>query len=274
MKRIVSVLFSMTALAVVMFVQNGQAQSTQTPWQNLTPEKMTAVWWQWAYSVPAELSPWPDTTGGNAASGQPYFTAPGGGGSLFFLAGTTTLQQQANGDVLGKVTRSVTVKQGTAFFFPTINSEWDNVGYSPALGGRLFTSPKVKGQMGKMGVPVLGAVNAAGLDTVTENYATLTPTDSAFKPSGKAQTIATPRLQSPGFAYKLPATGNVFQVWYGIDINGTVAPVVSDGWWGFVPAEMVVPGHYLLKFGGSFIMDLATGHTFTEDITYQLTVTP
>ncbi len=257
----------------LMLAQNGQAQSTQTPWQNLTPEQMTAVWWQWALSIPATLSPWPDTTGELAASGQPYFTAPGGDGMLFFLAGTTTLQQTADGNVLGKVTRSITVKQGTSLFFPTINSEWDNIGYSPALGGRLFTSPKTNGQKGKMGVPVLGAVNAGNLNTVTSVYATLTPTDSTFT-TGAPQIIDTPRLQSPPFAYKLPAIGNQYQVWYGIDVSGTVAPASSDGWWAFISGDRLVPGYYVIKFGGSFVMDPSTGHTFTEDITYQLTVTP
>jgi hypothetical protein len=45
------------AVALVWFfaplTHKAHAQSTQTPWQNLTQSQLTAVWWQWLYSVPA-----------------------------------------------------------------------------------------------------------------------------------------------------------------------------------------------------------------------------
>ena len=63
-----------------MLAQNGQAQSMQTPWRNLTPEKMTAVWWQWAFAVPWPVNAWNDETGDLAFSRQPYCTARGGNG--------------------------------------------------------------------------------------------------------------------------------------------------------------------------------------------------
>lgn len=50
--------------------QSAQAQSTKTPWQNLTQSQLTAVWWQWGLGIPVSSSPWFDPTGANAASDQ------------------------------------------------------------------------------------------------------------------------------------------------------------------------------------------------------------
>jgi hypothetical protein len=72
-----------------------------------------------------------------AFKNQPY-------ADLFFLCGTLTLTQTQNGDVVGEVTRFLTVKQSTAFFFPPLNSELDNVCNGPPhLGGHCVaqTSP-------------------------------------------------------------------------------------------------------------------------------------
>src|SRR5215467_2619974 len=46
--------------------------------------------------------------------------------------------EQQNGDVLGQVTRSITLKPGTALFFPLLNSEFDNTCGRPNLGGNCF----------------------------------------------------------------------------------------------------------------------------------------
>jgi hypothetical protein len=107
--------------------QNVHAGSPQTPWQNLTPSQLTAVWRQWLYSVQVSVSPAFDTTGANAFQGQLYTT-------LLFLAGTFS-PFESNGNVIGQVTRTITVKQGTALFFPLINTEFDNIGCTPHLAG-------------------------------------------------------------------------------------------------------------------------------------------
>jgi len=251
-----------------------QAQTTQTPWQNQTQSQLSAVWWEWILNVPVSISPWFDDTGAKAATSQPYFSAPGGNGNLLFLIGTITVQQLQNGDVLGQVTRSITVKQGTALFFPLINTEWDNICGKPHLGGNCFGAAKFPQVLG---VPELQALAAASVDGVTGVYSTVTPTDKKFqKTTGDAANEAIARLQSPPFAYDVPATDNIYQ-YFGINgISGTVAPAVSDGYWSFIPgtgAGRLAPGYYVLQFGGGFPIN-DQGNTFTEAITYKITVTP
>ena len=66
-----------------------------------------ADWWTWALFIPAEINPLNDTNGAYAAVGQH--------GPVWFLAGSTTS---------AAVTRSVTVPDGKALFFPIINTLW------------------------------------------------------------------------------------------------------------------------------------------------------
>ena len=158
--------------------QNASAQSTQTPWQNQTQSQLSAVWWQWILGVPTSVSPWFDSTGAKAGNSQPYFSAPGGNGSVLFLIGTITIQQLQNGDVLGQVTRTISVKQGTAFFFPLINTEWDNICAKPHLGGNCFGLDHYPAVLG---VPDLQALAASSIDAVTTFHSTVTPTDNKFR---------------------------------------------------------------------------------------------
>ena len=238
-----------------------RAASTQTPWQNLTPSKLTAVWWQWVFSVPVINSPLYDETGANAYSRQPY-------SNLLFLAGTFSIQQLQNGDLKGEVTRSINVKRGIAFFFPLINTEWDNICGRPNLGGNCFGQDKFPHNLG---VPKLQALAAAAPDSTTGLYTKLTPTNQTFDAAtGDTQNILYPRLQSPPFSYKLPATDNLYQ-YSGIDVSGTVSPAVADGYYSFVPGTLA-PGYYKLEFGGSFPIN-DQGNTFSEAITYNITVT-
>jgi hypothetical protein len=81
--------------------------------------------------------------------------------------------------------------------------------------------------------------------------------------------LALPRLQSPPFSYTLPPTNNLAQL-FGIPISGTVAPAVSDGYWSTITG--LPPGNYVVAFGGQIPLTATT--TFTEIITYKITVTP
>ena len=241
-------------------MQEVPAQSTHTPWQNLTPSQLTAVWWQWAFSIPESSSPLFDDTGARAHNGQPY-------SDLLFLCGTFSITNLQNGDVIGEVTRSISVKQGTALFFPLINSELDNVCGTPHLGGNCFNVPQFPQVLG---VQQMQAKVAAQLDSVivTSLHSMLTPTDAKFnKATGPTQNLNMPRLQSPPFSYTLPATDNLYQ----INVSGTVSPAVADGYYSFIPGTLL-PGYYVLRFGGSAVIN-EMGNTFTEAITYQITVT-
>lgn len=75
----------------------------------------SAEWWQWAVSIPTGDNPVADTTGGSCVVGQR--------GPVWFLAGSFG----------GTVTRSCTIPQNTALFFPVLNSFCDNVGVDPPM---------------------------------------------------------------------------------------------------------------------------------------------
>jgi len=261
-----TIVAAFVAAFVWAFLPLVQAQSSHTPWQNLTLSQLTAVWWQWAFSIPVSDSPLFDDTGAKAYSGQPY-------SDLLFLGGTFSVTTLQNGDVLGEVTRSLSVKRGTAFFFPLLNGEYDNVCGRPNLGGNCFETdrfPQV------FGVPELRALVAALEDLATGLNATLTPTDSGFEtPTGPTVNVGYARLQSPPFSYTLPATDNLYQS-SEIDVSGRVAPAVADGYYSFITgtgANSLAPGYYVLHFGGGVPIN-DQGNTFTEAITYHITVTP
>jgi hypothetical protein len=71
----------------------------------------SALWWQWAYSLPVTNHPLFDETGAFVGTGQ--------SGPVWYLGGVF--------NVSGTATRNVTIPAGTALFFPIINVEWDNI---------------------------------------------------------------------------------------------------------------------------------------------------
>jgi hypothetical protein len=112
-------------------------------------------------------------------------------------------------------------------------------------------------------VPQLQALAKAAVDTVTGVNSTIQ------KDGGSIQPLDAPRLQSPPFQFTLPPADNLYQ-FFGINVSGRVAPAAADGYFSFVPG--LTPGVYVLHFGGSQVIN-QSGNTFTEDITYVITVT-
>jgi hypothetical protein len=102
-------------------------------------QDLSAQWWQWALSIPTSVNPQLDPTGANAVVGQH--------GKVWFLAG-----------VFGggpAVTRTCSVPEGTALFFPVINSV-------------NFNAPEVCGQgSDNISVEDLRATSAAFVDVAT-----------------------------------------------------------------------------------------------------------
>lgn len=243
--------------AVLLLAQSGQSQSTRTPWTGLTPEQLSAVYFQWVAGCPASSNPWFDTTGASVTAGQPYFTAPGGNGQLLFLPGTVL-----NG---GTITLAVGVRQGTAFAVPLMLGEYDNTSALPRIGG----TPSVAGAA--LGVPQMRAAIGAVLDTATGLYCTVTPADANFNPAGDPVHLSYARVYSAPFGYTL-RNDNFWQVYFGVNIpSGRVAPAVADAYCTFIPGNTLTPGHYLLQFGGQMAFG---GGVFAQAITYQVTVTP
>jgi hypothetical protein len=192
-----------------------------------TEDVLTAKWWEWVYSLPVSDNPLFDETGALADVAQPYK-----GANVFFLVGVI--------NVTGSAERFITVPKGTAFFFPVINSEFDNVGVAKA---------------NRLTVPQLAAAAKAQIDSVTEAFVYLDDVDVS-------EFIV--RVQSPPFSYQLPATDNIAQ-YFGIDFSGASGPAVADGYWFYLPA--LPPGNHVLEFGGAI-----SSIGFSLDITYYITV--
>jgi hypothetical protein len=220
-------------------------------WQKLTQAELTVVWWQWLYSIPASENPLLDDTGADAYNGQPY-------SDLLFLAGSAS----------GTVTRNISVKQGTALFFPLVNIEWDNECGRPNLGGNCpFGTPKSKYPQ-NLGVPKLQAFATATMDSATGLYSMLSPADQSCSQTGTSVNVGYTRLPSHPFPYTLPPPPD--NLYGDLNIRGPVAPAVGDGFYSLIPGTLA-QGDYMLKFGGAAIY---LGGTFTQDITYCITVTP
>jgi hypothetical protein len=197
---------------------------------------LTALWWKWVYAQPAVVDvngvnsfPILDTTGAYAAAGQENGIGPAN--KYFFLAGTF------GGD---PVTRTVTVPQGKALFFPVINIETDNAVPNPPPTP--YKVPELKQQA------------KATIDTATGLEVTL---------DGKPVDFF--RVESPVFNYTVPDENSIYDFLgaVGPQFEGTIKPAVSDGYWAYIPP--LAPGSYVLHF-------TAANPGFNLDVTYNLTV--
>jgi hypothetical protein len=193
-------------------------------------EQLSAEWWQWALSIPTSVNPQTDTTGKNAVVGQR--------GSVWFLAGVF------NG---GTVVRNmVFVPQGTALFFPVINSVNIN-------------TPNVCGQGGPLTVSELRAASAASIDKATN--LSVTVDGIAIK---KLR-----RVKSQVFSVALPED-NVFNTPCGGPGSvpaGIYSPAVDDGF--YVLLDPLSVGNHALHFHAE-----NPSQNFIQDVTYNLTVVP
>src|SRR5205807_9583895 len=73
----------------------------------------SAAWWRWAFSIPVDQNPL--LNNGDVTVGQTDH--------VWFLAGTVIATANDQGQIVGQVTRDVTIPSGTALFFPLINTE-------------------------------------------------------------------------------------------------------------------------------------------------------
>jgi hypothetical protein len=198
--------------------------------------KLSAQWWQWAYSFPVSNNPLFDETGAQACLGK---QEPG---NIFFLAGVF--------NVSGTATRNITVPSGTRLFFPVLNVEWDNVGFPP------------------MTVEELYQMAAGQVDATTELHASID--------GQPVQNLFSYRVQSDPFCYTLPATDNIAQFFgLGADLppfacasGFCICPAVSDGFW--LLTTPLPLGQHTINFGGT----VGPPVNFTLDITYNITVVP
>src|SRR5262249_51153781 len=132
--------------------------------------ELTAQWWQWAFGIPASENPLLDETGEDAGVGQPYK-----GNQVFFLCGVF--------NATGTAERSITVPQGTAFFFPLVNFAYIDL---KGRGRDRANNPTVPGEY---------AIVGDLADAVDFVYVTVDGTDL---------TEFSERVVSPPFTVRLP----------------------------------------------------------------------
>jgi hypothetical protein len=192
-------------------------------------QDLSAEWWQWALSIPTSVNPQLDTTGENAVVGQH--------GKVWFLAGIF-------GGSEVDVARTCSVPEGTALFFPVINSV--NI-----------DTPGVCDQVGSLSVEQLRAASAGVVDGATDLLVEL---DGV--PIKNLR-----RVQSKIFAAALPED-NVFDAPCGGTVPaGIYSPAVDDGF--YVLLDKLSAGNHILHFHAQ-----NSSQGFRQDVTYTLTVEP
>jgi hypothetical protein len=204
----------------------------------------SARWWQYALAIPADQSPFLDTTGANFAVNQ--------SGNVWYLSGVFCLNMNGQPCPPGSpatADRTVTLAAGTSLFFPVLNAETDNLNIDP-------NSPGFGTQNLGFSVDQLRAQAKAFIDDAVQNGVLAVTVD------GRAlQNVASYRVTSPVFSYTLP-DNNIA----GVPAQ-TVTPAVSDGI--FVMLRPLPVGQHTIEIIGS-----APNFDFALDVTYHITVTP
>jgi hypothetical protein len=232
--NIIAALVMTAGLIVSVFMVPVQAACPQVLPNGKAYEKLAADWWKWSLSFPVSINPLFDETGA-----QGYL---GNQGNVFFLAGVFNDS--------GTAIRIIEVPAGKPLFFPVLNGLWDNIGVRPPYLGGPFTPPAQP-----MTVPEMYAALAENINGVSALQASV---DGCPIPN-----LFSYRAKSAPFNYRLPATDNLFQL-FGINVSGTIAPAVTDGYWLFLSPLPV--GEHTVNFGG-------TNGGFTLNLTYHITVT-
>ena len=201
----------------------------------LSYAEWSARHWQWLYSQPVDANPLFDTA--DCSAGQ--------SGHVWFLGGTfattSTVDPSKIVHILGKVTRECRIPSGTALFFPLVAAEASTLEGSTPLG----------------------------LLDDADFFADLIVIDSlTLEIDGKPVTNLTNYdVVSPAFTFGPLPANNVL----GAD-QGSTALSVSDGF--FVMVKALPVGKHTIHFTGTIDATLDFGLTFSEDITYNITIVP
>jgi hypothetical protein len=241
--RYIAPVFSVAVVLIthtVCFASTQSGKPPQSPGPNPNANQfneLSALWWQWIFSIPTAANP-------NLADGvvdcSYAQSSHSRSAQIWFLAGSFG----------GAADRSCTVPRGIALFFPLLNIEYDNVGCcDPTTLPFTYSIQQIK------------QFAAAAQDNPLELHASV---DGVPVPAYRAQ--------SQVFSYSFPATGNLYNSLFGLAVPGTnwpsttVFPAVSDGYW--VMVDPLPPGTHLIKFGA------IANNGFTVDITYHITIAP
>ncbi len=214
--NIIATLVVAAGLTISVSPPPAQAQGNPNP--GIVPngpkyEKLSALWWQWLFSIPAATNPGDDTTGANCAQSQGIF-----GGNVWFLSGTSG----------GSATRSCAIPPGQFLFFPIV---------TVVTGSGVFdcdpTSP------GSPGVPC----DVATLRAIAASFADNPLLLEASIDGRPLQNLSDYRAQSPVFSITTPADSIT-------GFSGTFTPQVADGY--YLLVTPLSPGAHTIRFRGIF----------------------
>jgi hypothetical protein len=195
----------------------------------------SAAWWQWAFSLPTDHHPLFDTADASV----------GNTGLVWFLGGTYGFG--------GARTRTAVIPEGTALFFPILDNEDDNAD-CPAPDN--FTEAELR------------ATVQANQDAATNMSCTIDGVPVAGLGNGLTSAY---RAQSPVFSYTMPGTNNLLNI-LGADCYSNTVPYTNGGAVADGVYLMLAPlpvGPHTVHFHG----EIGSPSVFTDDITYNLTVT-
>ncbi|MGA7413757.1 MAG: hypothetical protein WBW33_25000 [Bryobacteraceae bacterium] len=193
-----------------------------------TLQEWSALWWKWAYAIPATDNPLLDDNGDKSKFGDV--------GPVFFLAGWFFQPPQPT------VHRSVTIPADKFIFFPIVNAVVDNVGNG-------CTAPTTTPCPGRLTIDQL-FTQLAGF--FSPNPAALTATvDDKQIPN-----LWEHRETAPAFSYTFQITDSLSEKSFGYagpDAVGTVFPAVADGY--YLMLRPLHPRHHTISFGdGHFLI--------------------
>ena len=185
----------------------------------------TAEWWQLMFSIPTPDNPLTDVTGEDCMVGQR--------GPVWFLAGTF------GG---GPTTRSCSIPEGKAIFFPVLNLVDVNTATQSARELRAETAPCLAAAS-----TLIAEVDGEPVDDLLRKH----------------------RVRSEVFEITLPSD-NLFSF---VPLPaGTYSPVIDDGF--YVMLKPLAVGDHTLRIVGESSGCPLTGGPFGVDVTYNLTIVP
>jgi hypothetical protein len=187
--------FACLLLAVLLAASPAVAQPSEPKVLDKTFGQWSALWWQWAYSIPKSSNPMIDPTGAFCDVGQE--------GPVWFLAGVLWG---------GTAERTCTIPQGKYILFPIANSAWVNSVWDDPNNTEWDYRQYANDFLG----PALGGDLEATLDGVPVVFNPKTPIV---------------RSQSPIFTAVFPFD-NIFDA---DPAGLSDFPAVSDGWWVMLP---------------------------------------
>jgi len=203
----------------------------------------SAMWWQYVLSFPATGNPLVDTTGAECAIGQ--------NGPVWFLMGS----------VAGTVTRTCSIPEGKALFFPVLN--YVDINTTTQTAAELRAEIAVCfDPVPITGAPITGSVGVTPQMLLPPSYSVSVEVDGTPVVGWDKKG----RIKSTVFEVTLPADN-----FFGLNA-GTYSPAIADGFYIMLKPLPVGP-HKIHIIGQDGRVDVQACPA-NVDVTYDLTIVP